>query len=113
MRHGFPGQIPQKPKKLLHARGMQQNGTRNIIGLRHRRLLNVKGQHPARIPRQAAQQGRIPALSRRGVDAEVSRLHGPAQEFVDHRQCVQLHRSVPPYRKGTLIEGPFDGSNIA
>ena len=50
---------------------------------------------------------------RRGVNAEVSRLHGPAQEFVDHRQCVQLHRSVPPYRKGTLIEGPFDGSNIA
>ena len=34
---GFPGQIPQKPKKLLHARGMQQNGTQNIIGLRHRR----------------------------------------------------------------------------
>ena len=65
------------------------------------------------ITRQAAQQGRIPALSRRGVDAEVSRLHAPAQEFVDHRQCVQLHRSVPPYRKGTLIEGPFDGSNIA
>ena len=57
----------------------------------HRTLLNVKGQHPAPLPRQAAQQRRVPAPTCRGVNTQRPFFHMVPQKFMDHSQRIQPH----------------------
>ena len=67
-----------------------------LLRLRHRLLLDIKGKHSAGGSCQTAQQRRVPALSGGGVNAQRTRLDVFLQKTVDYAQRISLHHTLFP-----------------